>query len=185
MNKTNNHIPDAGKMVQLKQAIIEKIHGLPWEEARWVDTFGETRDQLIKGAYDLGGGSLMIDYDYNQFNGIYYRVKEDEFYLSQFDYMSWEPGSSFNKNPAPGEMEPQPITLSRVLQALRNCKEVEEVDLHGNISSLEIVRIIPWGNSYRSKFDRIEWKLLKEDKSTATLEDQSEETIEALKTIFL
>ena len=83
-----------------------------------------------------------------------------------------------------------PITLSRVLQAL------EKTDMYGGVYELNASETSWWLKfkqysrvDKRSRFQIdtawIEWKLLKEDKSTATLEDQSEETIEALTKIFL
>lgn len=120
--------PFDGDFIKLKQAIISKIHGLPWEEAIIIDNPG-LQIPSLKG---------ILDDTYSEYKS-------------------------------------KPITLSRVLQAMR------EMDIFGGY-------IYHNGDTLRLSFgeiDDIYWKLLKEDKSTATLEDQSEETIETLKQIFL
>lgn len=83
----------------------------------------------------------------------------------------------------------QPITLSRVLQALHQDKwlastSLDSVELKNNQI---IIDFYLEGNEFGEGYDsfRLNWKLLKEDGSTATLEDQSEETILTLNKIFL
>ena len=67
------------------------------------------------------------------------------------------------------------ITLSRVMQALDNCKKVSSTSpddcwiTKGNIKFI-----------FNDGYYGFTWKLLKEDKSTATDDEQTDETIEAL-----
>lgn len=114
------------KTQELAQAIISKLHGLPWEEA----IKKEKRSHFV---------TLEM-------------VRGNDGYFENGKY--WECN---------------PITLSRVLQALDNIKD-----------SITLTQLL----AYRHIILR-DWKLLNEDKNTAILEDQSKETIEALCKIFL
>lgn len=151
-------------MNKLKQAIISKIHGLPWEEARWVEFTGRTLSELQDSADD----------DYFIENVGWW----DEKRLTVVDVCDQPIVPVFYHD----------ITLSRVLQALYQ----EGWEAHDRSDSRELTNNKISITLYHKYADEdmggynfiLEWKLLKEDKSTATLEDQSEETVKTLKLIF-
>ena len=136
-------------MNKLKQAIIEKIHGLPWEEAKWIEYTGYSR------SYIQSKGTVGEPY-----YGYYY------FYDDRNDTVLDYHGDVIDDEIT--EDVVKPITLSRVLQAI-DC-------MKGSITFAEWL-------SHREMVLR-HWKPLKEDKSTAELDDQSEVVIKGLKYIF-
>ena len=143
-------------MDKLKQAIIEKIHGLPWEEARFKEL--EIEGCVITDRRDIEWlvEGQLLEVIVNMY---------DEDLLAQYT------------------INGSPITLSRVLQALDNVGWYitgygDDVNIDEGYFEVVFFNENNWEIELR-------WKLLKEDKSTATLEDQSEKTIETLKDIFL
>ena len=159
-------------MNKLKQIIIEKIHGLPWEEARWVDSTGYTKKQVLDYVVEHHPDISMLDC-VNVINpnnmdilcyvrgGIIYSANDREY--GEVEYVP----------------KGEPITLSRVLQALK-----ESVQFKVGHSDSKSHVTISYRNYGYDSWSYFQWKLLKEDKSTAELEDQSEETIKTLELIF-
>ena len=151
---------------ELSQAIISKIHGVPWEESRWVDAIGCTKKHII----EVGKVCFSDGYKYYRYVPETDSIENhygDEVYCSE---------------------NLKPITLSRVVQAFSNIVD-------WRVDYLSECR---WGSLVLSKEKYIEghepvllneiyikWKLLNKDKSTATLEDQNSETIQALERMFL
>lgn len=144
----------------LKKAIIEKIHGLPWEEARW-------EEMSVEGCEILSDNHVYV-------------VDGDNFIVGCKECQGFECGNSVELSTPDKSLDKftvlgLPITLSRVLQVMR------EMDIFGGYiyHNGDTLRLSLGEENY------MYWKLLKEDKSTAILEDQSEDTIEALTKIFL
>ena len=156
------------KTQKLAQAIIEKIHGMPWSEARWVDAIGTTKANLIDDAQHFDEKAHL---GYGWLTGWTTPDGED---LTFYKNDIWALGERkiFKYRPYI-----KPITFSRVIEALIADNVYSGVDVGCQIVLLE------FGNAKEDVL--IPWKILNEDKSTATLEDQSEETIEALSEIFL
>jgi len=174
-------------MSKLDQAIISIIHGLPWEEAKWVDSVNLTRDQLIQNAIEekalYAHIEHYLDEDEDEYScqpaardsGIYYCFKKEHFVISTYG----NGGYPRDREYIP---EGQPITLSRVLQALDKLgwKMTADGDLIGVYDGYFECDFV----SFDCEHIQIKWKLLKEDKNTATTEDQSEETTTVLTNIF-
>ena len=135
------------KTQKLAQAIISKIHGLPWEEAVLKDLIF-----AVKAKTNSDTDKLV-------------ETAVKKLISKSSDSRVWDLC--------------KPTTLSRVLHALGSLeKENEHYARFGFIHKSDRINVLFSGITF-------DWIFLDEDKSTATLEDQSEETIEALSKIFL
>ena len=149
-------------MNKLKQVMISKIHGLPWEEAMAIEMMSpDCKMEQVNLVEEVEQSKKLPFANLNDCNQ-HFDFTDNATVLARPHY----------------DVEGIPITLSRVLQALYDMDfQVADFLVQGECLSFIY--------SFDDHWIGIDWKLLKEDKSTATLEDQSPDTIQALESIFL
>ena len=158
-------------MIKLKQAIISSIHGQPWDESKWKEA---------------AMPECLFDVKYPSQNALDWCQDKDGFNLIGFCYIYDLEKKTMYKLLDSGVQEPIdfiikgcPISLSRLLQALEN--------LGNYFVSYEVqfsqVKLIP--KEKQDKGYSFEFIPLIRDGSPATLQDQSEQTIDILCKLFL
>lgn len=145
----------------LRKRVIELIHGLPYEKA------------IEK---EIGFGCLVRHYKNNPLSVIVAMDKENSDGLSTYLYSYIEDLHSGNfgrlgqRTWSFEDIIGKPIDISRIMQALAN----KYGEWH----------MTAWGNGVCRLDKDIGWKLLKDDFSTATIEEQTPETISKLLTLL-
>jgi len=150
-----------------KIAVIEAIHWLPYEEA-------VRRELWENWEYKVFFKNCTIKLVCNE-NSYKEYLTWDKF-IKDYQETSW--GDCYLKENSLWRYSYEilwlPITLGRVLQALENTNEEEYKKIHSK--------------TWETCFDQLDrktialdiWKLTKENGQECTLEDQTEETIEAI-----
>ena len=138
------------KKEQLRRRIIELIHGCEYEEA--------VRKELVAGA------KVRVDGVTVRLVGLNYAGNwMTSWYISDSVSLSRTVKASKIQ-----EMIGLPITLARLLKSFQNSTKSISVNKYGEIYSFDESRVVG------------EWLLANPDGSECTLDDQSEETREAL-----
>jgi hypothetical protein len=158
---------------QFKRAVIEAIHGVPYEEAI-------EKESLISGCVFYSEEDK--DNDYSHF--VLRRLRDEnevEYDMKGLLYAVRRCYDEKIDRWCPDYLEPigLPITIGRVMAALDKKAKEQEILYYGLLRDV-IVEVYPGGYYGVDAHDICTWKFLNDDGTECADDDQGDETIEKL-----